>query len=367
MTRQLWTVLAAVSVLAGLSAATRARKQNPGEAQWRFAVSGDSRDCGDVTMPAIAAAVLGDHADFYWHIGDFRKIYDFDEDMEHEPAYRKQPMNILFYEYMAWPDFIQHQLSPFGSLPVFLVIGNHETIPPKARSDYIAQFADWLDAPTIRDQRLRDDPNDHQIKTYYHWVISHVDFFSIDNATPDQFDLLQLHWFESVLKRDERDPSIRTLVVGMHEPLPDTISTYNMAKQFNGISYTGLETGHRVGAELLQAQNEFHKRVYILDGHDHFYLQGTMNTSYWRAHGGVLPTWTIGTAGATRYPLPDNASEATAAKINVYGYILATVQPDGQIQFRFHPIAESQVPASVVNEFTPEFVNWCFTENTHVK
>lgn len=364
MTRKLWIGVAAAFLLAGLSAGASTRKQNNLKAPWRFAVSGDSRDCGDVVMPAIAAGVLHDGADFYLHIGDFRKIYDFDEDMEHEPQYRKNPMSIIYYEYMAWPDFIRHQLDPFGTLPVFLIIGNHETIPPKTRADYIAQFADWLDTPVIRNQRLRDNPNDHMVKTYYHWVMDHIDFYSLDNVTPDQFDVYQLHWFESVLKRDEQDPSIHTLVVALHEPLPDTISTYNMAVQFNGISGTGLRTGRQVAEDLLRARSQFHKRVYILDGHDHFYLDGTMNTKYWRTHGGVIPTWTIGTAGATWFPLPKNANEAITAKTDVYGYILATVEADGQIQFQFHRILESQIPPSVAKEYTPQFVHWCFTENT---
>lgn len=364
MTHKGRILAAAVFLLAALSVLAGPRRQNTDQGQWRFAVSGDSRDCGDVVMPAIASAVLQNHADFYWHIGDFRKIYDFDEDMSHEPQYRKLPMQILYYEYFAWPDFIHHQLDPFGSLPIFLTIGNHEVMPPKTRADYIAQFADWLDARPIREQRLRDNPNDHQLKTYYHWVMNRIDFYSLDDASPDEFDTFQLRWLESVLKRDESDPSIRTLVVGMHEPLPDTISGYNMAKQFNSTSYIGLETGRQVGAELLEARNKFHKRVYLLFGHDHFYLQGTMNTSYWRAHGGVLPAWTIGTGGATWYPLPDNAKEAIASKTDVYGYMIATVQPDGQIQFQFHRIHQSQIPAAVVQEFTPQFVNWCFTENT---
>ena len=45
---------------------------------WWFAVSGDSRNCGDVVMPAIAKQVREDGASFYWHLGDFRAIYDFD-------------------------------------------------------------------------------------------------------------------------------------------------------------------------------------------------------------------------------------------------------------------------------------------------
>jgi hypothetical protein len=62
----------------------------------------------------------------------------------------------------AWPDFIQHQLVPFGKLPVFLSIGNHELVAPMTRTQYIAQFADWLDQPVLRQQRIADSPNDHQ-------------------------------------------------------------------------------------------------------------------------------------------------------------------------------------------------------------
>ena len=72
---------------------------------WQFAVSGDSRDCGDVVMPAIANSIATTQAQFYWHLGDFRKIYDFDEDMQAtQPA--NKPMNISDYESAAWPDFI---------------------------------------------------------------------------------------------------------------------------------------------------------------------------------------------------------------------------------------------------------------------
>ena len=33
--------------------------QPPGGSTWKFAVSGDSRNCGDIVMPAIASGVLG--------------------------------------------------------------------------------------------------------------------------------------------------------------------------------------------------------------------------------------------------------------------------------------------------------------------
>ena len=102
---------------------------------FKFAVSGDSRNCGDVVMPAIAFGVRRDGAEFYWHLGDFRAIYMFDEDIV-PPAslgLPARPMTISLYESMAWPDFIARQMTPFGNLPVYLGIGNHETIPPATR------------------------------------------------------------------------------------------------------------------------------------------------------------------------------------------------------------------------------------------
>jgi hypothetical protein len=41
---------------------------------FKFAVSGDSRNCGDVVMPAIAAGARKNSANFYWHLGDMRAI-----------------------------------------------------------------------------------------------------------------------------------------------------------------------------------------------------------------------------------------------------------------------------------------------------
>src|SRR6266478_8883658 len=45
---------------------------------WSFAVSGDSRNCGDIVMPGIAEGVRADKAQFYWHLGDYRANYGFD-------------------------------------------------------------------------------------------------------------------------------------------------------------------------------------------------------------------------------------------------------------------------------------------------
>jgi len=354
-------LLASVAILGLVLLVPRVSRaqSSPPEANWQFAVSGDSRNCGDVVMPAIAAQVLGKRAAFFWHLGDFRKIYDFDEDMQHQPEHRAAPMTIGDYEDQAWDDFLKNQIAPFGALPVFLGIGNHEAVPPKYRSDYLAQFADWLDAPVLRAQRLADDPNDHLLKTYYHWTERGVDFIFLDNATLDQFDEKQIGWFERVLDRDAGNPAIRAIVVGMHRALPENLSGGHGMSE----SPTGAASGRQVYKDLLKAQNDAHKHVYVLASHSHYYMAGIFDTDYWRANGGVLPGWIIGTAGAQRYLLPRGASRATAAENNVYGYLLATVQPDGEIRFDFQRLAERDVPAAINSRYTPEFIHWCFGEN----
>jgi len=183
-------------------------------------VSGDSRNCGDIVMPAIAASVISNGAEFYWHLGDFRALSNFDED------YRRTHPNASISTYFkdAWPDFIQHQLVPFGKTPVYLGIGNHELVLPMTRAQYIAQFADWLEQPTLQQQRLSDDPTNHLLTTYYHWVNGGVDFINMDNASLDMFDSAQMSWFKKVLANDAKDSSVKAVVLGMHAALPDSSS-----------------------------------------------------------------------------------------------------------------------------------------------
>jgi len=346
-----------------LPAGEGAAAANTTAGTWRFAVSGDSRNCGDIVMPVIAASVRANGAAFYWHLGDFRKIYDFDEDMQHAPEHTAAPMTIIQYESSAWQDVIDNQLGPFGSLPVFLGIGNHETIPPKTRLEYVAAFADWIHSPPVARQQLADDPHDHQARAYFHWREQGVDFINLDNATPDQFDSTEMSWFERVLERDKADASLPTIVVGMHEALPDSLAFDHSMSE----SPAGVESGRRVYADLLRAQNEARKHVYVLASHSHYFMDGIFNTPYWREHGGVLPGWIVGTAGAVRYALPEHADQARHAQTKVYGYLLATVNPPGEsagaIRFEFVPLQEQDVPKETLSRFKPDFVHWCFSEN----
>jgi hypothetical protein len=132
-------------------------------------------------------------------------------------------MFISDYLAVAWPDFIAYQLTPFGHLPILLAMGNHDTIPPATRDAWPIQFADWLESPAIRAQRLKDNPQDRKLRAYYHWVSSNVDLISRDNASTNQFDSAQLNWLLSLIQRDEASTDIRTIVVGMHAALPGSI------------------------------------------------------------------------------------------------------------------------------------------------
>ncbi len=321
---------------------------------WKFAVSGDSRNCGDIVMPAIAKGVLHDGASFYWHLGDYRAIYTFDED--YRATHPQATISSYFAD--AWPDFIKHQLNPFGELPVFLAPGNHEMVPPMNRQLYLAQFADWLDKPVLQQQRLADNPADHMLKSYNHWIQGGVDFISMDNASPDMFDAGQMSWFSAVLGNAAKNPAVRTVVLGMHATLPEGLSTGHSMND----SPQQESTGRKVYAQLVAFRHDTGKNVYVLASHSHFVLNNVYDTEC-TTKDTVLPGWVIGSAGAVRYRLPQDHAVATVAKTNVYGYLLGTVTPDGKIDFAFREISESDIPADVVTEFSQKQVDWCFNEN----
>jgi hypothetical protein len=346
---------------------------------WRFAVSGDSRNCGDIVMPAIAEGARHDGAQFYWHLGDFRKGSGVDEDIAERPEHKGQKISQEQYMKLEWQDFIDNQLAAFGSVPVFLGIGNHENYGhtrlngsyAENRADYVKTFQRWLDAEPIRQAREAD--GDTAVKPYYHWTERGIDFIALDNATDDQFDDDQMTWVRKVLAKDESDPKVQTIVLGMHKALPDSISyTHSMSEAMN---VTSISSGREVYRELLKAQNEAHKHVYIIGSHSHFFMDNTFNTNFWKGNGGVLPGWIVGTAGAQRYMLPDGWRDANLAIQRAYGYLLGTVNPrawegetaDGTIRFEFKLLNKSDVPREVEQRFSPELVDFCFDQNASTK
>lgn len=355
--------VAGVVLVFGFVGAAAAAGPKQSSETWYFAASGDSRNCGDVVMPAIAANAQKHNASFYWHLGDLRLTSSPDQDFIEERVEQGKSTDLAIYEKNEWDDFIENQIKPWGDVPFYVGIGNHETTHPKSRAAFVAKFHDYLNRPDVREQRLKDDPGATEPRTYYHWVRDGIDFITLDNATEDQFDADQMQWLAGVLERDAKDDSVRSVAVGMHKALPESISIGHSMNE----SEAGTESGRRAYAMLLKLQNEAHKNVYVLASHSHYFMDGTYNTDYWKSNGGVLPGWIVGTAGAERYPLPDNAHDAKAAKTNVYGYLLGTVNPSGEpvgtIKFKFEEIKENDIPGDVKQRFTPKFVHQCFARN----
>lgn len=353
-------IKAAALTLLASTAFIQVAAQQKGDSTWTFAVSGDSRNCGDVVMPSIAAAAAKNHAAFYWHLGDLRAIYGVDEDYQHSPEHRGKIIAKDDYLKDAWDDFIQNQLAPFGSMPVFVGIGNHETTPPKTRERFAETFAKWLDAPALSKQRLADNTQDTTPKTYFHWIQGGVDFIYLDNATLDQFSPEQMNWLSGVLDRASSNKDVRALVVGMHAALPDSLASGHSMNDWP----TGAESGRRVYTELLDFKKKTRKKVYLLASHSHFYMSGIFNSEYWKANGGELPGWIIGTAGAVRYALPPDSKLAKEARTKVYGFLLGTVHKSGEINFKFEEVKREDVLAAITERYTPEFVHFCFHRNT---
>ena len=314
-------------------------------------------------MPAIAKGVQQSSAEFYWHLGDFRAISAFDEDMKppRKLGLPPKPLSVSTYLISAWPDFIAHQMIPFGNTPVFLAIGNHETVRPATREAWLLQFADWLEHPATRAQRLKDNPQDHKLRTYYHWVNRNIDFITLDNASSDQIDDDQLAWFRSVVQRDESSPEIPSIVVGMHASLPGSVGHVHSMSDWA----QGNKSGRQLYEMLWHARNAAQKRVYILASHSHFFMENVFETADWK--GKVLPGWIVGTAGAVRYRLPAETRPAQKAQTDVYGFLLGSVRQDGAVSFAFQKLSLDNLIAANAGKQPESLVRWCYDENKQLQ
>jgi hypothetical protein len=327
---------------------------------WKFAVSGDSRNCGDIVMPAIAAAVLKSGAAFYWHLGDFRTISDFDEDMVPPASLKLGAPHVTIGDYLAraWPDFIEHQIRPFAPLEVFLGIGNHETVFPMTQEAYLTRFESYLNSPRLREQREKDKDTAGGARSYFHWVMNNnsVDFISLDNSINHGFDKAQMDWAHARLADDQRSNSITTIVAGMHEALPGSQRlSHSMCD-----SAEGVHSGREV-YELLWNLQQAGKKVYVLSSHSHFVMDDVYRTAYWKDQ--VLPGWIVGTAGAVRYRLPPGITVGKIARTDVYGYLLGTVMSDGTIQFDFQELSLDDIRLANAGKQPDSLIRWCCAEN----
>jgi Calcineurin-like phosphoesterase len=330
---------------------------------WRFIVSGDSRNCGDVVMPAIAAHSARFNPSFYWHLGDLRAISKIDEDMRCSAQKAGQVLTFDNYQRRAWNDFVENQIAAFGDVTFYLGIGNHEVIPPKNGDAFKRQFFDWLDLPALHRQRQLDG-EPALPEPYYHWIQGGVDFIYLDNSYDFFYDH-QLTWLLRRLRSAKSNPEVKSVVVGMHEALPDSLANFHSLGD-NTREPRARPSGEEVYKALLAFREDAHKPVYALASHSHFFMQNIFDTPKLKEIGAKpLAGWIVGTGGAVRYALPKDAP--STSKTNVYGYLVGTVASDGTIQFSFEEVHESDVPQGVQQRYPATFVPWCFTHNSQVK
>ncbi|HZT60575.1 MAG TPA: hypothetical protein VFA21_18365 [Pyrinomonadaceae bacterium] len=353
-------------LLASASALQAAAKSGAKEKVWYFAVSGDSRDCGDLIVPKIAASIEQARsqtpAEFYWHLGDLRALYREDCDilLRRDPTAKcppdankgtdKYPFGLYLEE--AWDDFIQNQITPFGRTPYVLGIGNHELIN-RPRDYFVCKFGRWLDEEPIASQ-LRSDAKlgipSVPGGTYYHFVKRGADFIYLDNADFDaSFGDTQLAWLEKVLAADARDRKVKTIVVGMHAALPYSCGFRHAMDR----SVRGVNTGLRAYDMFVRSQERDGKRVYVLASHSHFFAEDIYDTPMHKGH--VLPGWIVGTAGAEQYRV------RPTDRIR-YGYMLVGVRDDGTISTEFKEVKREDPPRArdAADEAIADF---CFNRN----
>jgi len=324
---------------------------------WTFAVSGDSRNCGDFVMPAIAAKVKAENDVLYWHLGDFRWMSQPDQDliaMEHGG----NPFAKEDYQKVAWDDFLTHQMASFGSFPVFLGRGNHETVKPMTREGYIDKFSSFLGRPEIAAQRKADGADGAPLGPWYHWTRDGVDFITLDNASHDEFSDAQLHWLRGVLDRDLAPNSgIRAIIAGMHEALPHSTGSEHAMDDWD----LGLHTGELVYTWFYDAQAAG-KHVYLIASHSHYYSPNVFNSPYWKQHTNtIVPGLIIGSAGARRYQLPKTAEKG--AKTHIYGYVQGGVHADGSIDFTLHELSEQDLIQAKWPNAPLDAIHECYIHN----
>jgi hypothetical protein len=332
---------------------------------WAFAVSGDSRDCGDVVMPKIAWDVengpAAPRAELYWHLGDYRRMYGPDCDLVNKwvPGWdcRTRPLGELppglvsRYLDAAWDDFVERQLSPFTKTPVFLAIGNHE-LYGTSRDDVRRRFRPWLAANELHAQRNADAARGlyaTETSTWSHWVRKGVDFITLDNAE-GSFPPAQIAWLTKILAADASDDSIRAIAVGMHATLPHSTARSHAMDS----SCAGLCSGQQVYDLLFRAQNqtgppEKRKKVYVFSSHSHEFAENVYDTP--EHFGQVLPGWIVGTAGAEQF-----------RETIRYGYLRVEVLPDGSLRPVFREVGPDSPPAASGPE-GPSLTDFCFKQN----
>jgi hypothetical protein len=103
---------------------------------------------------------------------------------------------------------------------------------------------------------------------------------------------------------------VHSVVVGMHDALPDSISTGHGMNE----SAQMERSGRRIYQDLLAFRAKTNKCVYVLASHSHFLIEDVYNDTCHPRPETLLPGWIIGTAGAIRYRLPRKCRRSKAGE-----------------------------------------------------
>jgi hypothetical protein len=90
-------------------------------------------------------------------------------------------------------------------------------------------------------------------------------------------------------------------------------------------------------------------------------MENVFRTADWK--GKELPGWIVGTAGAVRYRIPQEAGPDQKPMTGVYGYLLGTVKSDGAATFEFRKLSLEDLLAANQGKQPEALVRWCNDEN----
>ena len=229
---------------------------------------------------------------------------------------------------MQWQDFLDNQMAPFGAIPFLVGIGNHEVVFPKTRVEFLSKFGPWHDTPVLRAQRLIDSPDDQSVKTYFHWIDRGVSFFYLDNASNDEFNDDAARLVRTSARARCGEPGRADDRRGNAQGLAGRLQ---LRPQHERIAEEHRNRPPGVRQPAQGARQTAASGCTCWRAISTSTWKTSYDSQYLREHGGVLPGWVIGTAGAQRYRLP--VPSPKVATTNVYGSLLGTVAPDGEIKF----------------------------------
>ena len=326
-------------------------------------MSGDSRNCGDIVMPAIASGVLASRSEFYWHLGDFRAIYAFDEDMV-PPALIGTAAQTADHHHLR-----DHCLARFHRSPVRALWHTSHPAEPRESRDHPARHARTIPAYNLPTGWIHLRCAHSACRTIRRIIncartITGSIAISIssrmDNAGPDKFDAAQLTWFHSVVDRAEKSPAIQTLVVGMHAALPGQLGRRPQHEQ--------LGAGQRdrpPGLRRVVARADRRAQESLPPGQPLSLLYGRCVSTPLPGKARCCPDGSWAPPGAVRYRLPAGIAaraEGHDRRLRLYGRHRRRGWLGRRLPSNRYGLEDLLArPAS--GKYPPSLVRWCVDQN----